>query len=138
MCTFANMKKQRLHIERELHSSSAPIIWDLISTAHGLSRWLADDIQEQDNTLIFTWGNPYDHHETRTATVIERSKFSVFRMRWNDDTDEDIFMELRMDKNDLTNDYILSITDFATAEDIDALSDIWEDNLIRLHHSSGL
>ena len=39
------MKKKRLNIERELLSSSSSIIWNLISTPEGLSRWIADDVK---------------------------------------------------------------------------------------------
>ena len=48
-------------------------------------------------------------------------------------------MELRMEHSNITNDYILSITDFALEEDVDTLYDLWDDNAVkRLRHSSGL
>ena len=59
-------------------------------------------------------------------------------MRWIDEEDDDAFLEMRMLKSDLTGDYMLHIIDYALPEDIALLHDIWDDNLSRLHQSSGL
>ena len=43
-----------------------------------------------------------------------------------------------MVKSDLTNDYLLEITDFALAEDVESLRDIWDQNYEELHRNTGL
>ena len=45
---------------------------------------------------------------------------------------------MEMVRSDITNDYILSVIDHAVPEDLDWLHDIWDDNLYRLHQSTGL
>ena len=50
----------------------------------------------------------------------------------------DTYLELRMDKSDITGDYILMITDFAPDGDTDTLEDIWDANMEMLHRSTGL
>ena len=132
------MKKEKLYIEHELKSNSPAIIWQLISTAAGLARWIADEVEMDDHTVKLAWGNPLMHYDSRRLEILERVKQSHLRMRWVDEDDEDAFLEIRMEKSDLTGDYTLLITDYALPEDLDLLRDIWDDNLQRLHHSSGL
>lgn len=132
------MPKQQIKIERELKSNSQNIIWNLISDVDRLGRWLADDIEEEGNILHFRWGETYTHHETRQATIIKKVKHHYIRLRWIDEDDPEAYMELRMEKGDITDDYTLVITDYATPEDIDTLTDLWNDNIERLRQFSGL
>lgn len=132
------MSKNKIHIEHELRSNSQSIIWHLISTAEGLSRWLADDVREDGNSLTLTWGETWSHHEIRKATITGKAKNRYLRFRWDDEDDPEAYIELLMEKSDLTNDFILSITDFAEAGDEDQLEELWADNLERLHTTTGL
>ena len=131
------MDKQKINIERELRCKSANIIWPLLSTPEGLAKWIADEVKRNDDTLTFTWGEVWRHHEIRNATIIEEEKGDHIRYAWENDEPE-AYWELRIEKSDITNDYILIITDHALPEDIDSLKDIWESNLEQLHHSTGL
>ena len=63
------MSMQKISIDRELNSTSATIIWNMVSTPEGMTRWLADSVTQNGDSLTFTWGSPYDHHEKRTATI---------------------------------------------------------------------
>lgn len=132
------MAKQQMKMEQVLRSSSQSIIWNYISSADGMSRWLADKVQGDDNQLTFVWGDLWRHHEIRKANVLKKIKNSYIRLRWDDEEDSNAYVELRMEKNELTNDYVLLITDYANEEDIDSLRDLWEDNLERLHRNTGI
>ena len=132
------MRKQQLTIERELRSKSANIIWPFLSTPAGLSKWVADSVETNGDSYIFTWGEVWKHHEIRTASLITFMKNDVIRFAWNDDTDENAYWELKIVRSDITGDYILIITDFAEEDDLDTIYDLWEKNLERLHHSTGL
>lgn len=57
------MSMQKISIDRELNSTSAAIIWNMVSTPEGMTRWLADSVTQNGDSLTFTWGSPYDHHE---------------------------------------------------------------------------
>ena len=78
------------------------------------------------------------HYDSRKLEILEMVKQSHLRMRWIDEDDSEAFLEMRMLKSDLTGDYVLHVVDYAAPEDIQLLHDIWDDNLERLHHSSGL
>ncbi len=132
------MEKQKLNIERVLHSSSQGIIWNFISSPEGMTRWLADKVEGAGGELTFTWGDLWRHHEIRKARIVKQSKNNYIRFRWEDEEDPNAYVELRIEKNELTNDYILLITDFAYEDDIESLQDLWEDNLERLHRNTGI
>lgn len=132
------MKKQKLIIERELKSNSENIIWALISTEGGLSKWIADSVTENGQQITFRWGEEWSRHETHVANIIKKVKNDYLRLRWEDETDEEAYLEFRMEKNDLTNDYMLYVTDFALPEDVDSLRSMWEQNFEQLRQSSGL
>ncbi len=132
------MKKQKIYIERDVNCKSENIIWRIISTDGGLQKWLADNVQERDGQFTFTWGEEWGNHEQRTATVVSMKKNKYIRMRWDDETDPEAYLELAMSKNDITGDFVLHITDFAAEDDVDSLMSIWDQNFEELHRNSGL
>ncbi len=132
------MAKQRLYLEYPLSARQSDIVWKLIGTDHGLGRWIADEVTEENGVISFTWGQPWTDHHTLKANVIEREKNSHIRFRWVSEEDEDYFWELRIGKSDLTEEICLCVSDYAQEEEIDDLRILWDGNMERLHESSGL
>lgn len=132
------MNKQRFNTEYELQSNVESIIWTLISTPSGLQKWIADRVEGHDLSMTFTWGDPDREHETRSATITQMVRNTLIRLRWDDEVNPEAFWEIRMAKSDLTNDYVLEITDYALPEDLDDLKDIWQQNFEELHRNTGL
>ena len=132
------MKKQNLNIEYELQSRSIAIIWDLISTPEGLSKWLADEVQQHGNTLTFQWGELHNDHEIRKATITRKVKNRSLQFHWNDEEEKDDFIEFSIIHLDLTDSYLLSITDFADEDEKESLHDLWDSNMERLHRNTGI
>jgi len=133
------MVKQRIDIEYPLTTKSPNIVWDLISTAHGLERWLADHVSEEDGVFTFTWGEPWTEQDIRKALLIEYVKYDHIRLKWEEDEEDDeSYWEMRIGQSELTHHLNLFITDFAEDDDVDGLKILWESNLDRLHRASGL
>lgn len=134
------MKNQKLTLEYGLHTRSNNLLWDTISTIDGLSNWIADSVIQKDDLITFSWGEPWTHQETRSARIIKIEKYHSIRLKWDDDEDdnEDIYWEMRIEQSKETDDYVLIITDFGDSDDIDGLKDIWDDNMKRLHQFSGI
>ena len=131
------MQKQRLSLEYPLSARKPDLLWPLLSTDHGLERWLADRVVEDNGVLNLTWGNPYGEHHTLKANIVERQKNSHIRLRWVDEEEDDAFWEMRIGRSELTDELCLFVEDYAYAEDIDDLHELWDGNLDRLHQSSG-
>ena len=133
------MDKQRIDIEYPLTTKSPNIIWEQISSAHGLERWMADHVTEENGIFTFTWGEPWTEQDIRVAHVIEAVKNDHITLKWEDDeADEEDYWEMRIAQSDLTHHLNLLITDFAEDDDADGLKILWESNLDRLHRASGL
>ena len=133
------MAKQKIDIEYPLTTKSPAIIWEQISSAHGLERWFADHVKEEEGVFTFTWGEPWTEQDIRVAHVIEAVKNDHITLKWEDDeTDEEDYWEMRIAQSDLTHHLNLLITDFAEDDDADGLKILWESNLDRLHRASGL
>ena len=131
------MGKQKIDIEYPLATKSPAIIWEQISSAHGLERWFADHVNEQDGVFTFTWGEPWTEQDVREAHVLESATNDHIRLKW-DEEDDDTYFEMRIAKSELTHQLNLLITDFADDDDVDGLKILWESMLDRLHRASGL
>ena len=131
------MGKQRIDIEYPLNTKSPNIVWEQISSAHGLERWMADHVTEENGVFTFTWGEPWTDQDIRRALLVEYVKYDHIKLQWEEE-DDDSFWEMRIGKSDLTNHLDLLITDFADDDDADGLRNLWESNLERLHRASGL
>ena len=134
-----NTKKQKLYLEYPLMTKSYNIVWDQISTAHGLERWLADHVEELgDDVISLTWGEIWTDHHTLEAKIVERNRNSHIRLQWVNEDDPEAYWEMRIGKSEITDELCLYVEDFALPEDIDDLHDLWDDNMERLHQASGI
>jgi len=131
---------QKLTIEYPLRTKSPKLVWDMISNAAGLQKWIADKVVATDDILTFTWGHPWTERDTKQSRIIDIKTFEHIRMLWDyhEETPE-AYWEMRIEQSDLTGQLNLLITDYAADDDEEAdLRGIWDDNLERLHRVSGL
>ena len=114
-----NTKKQRLELEYPLNARKPDILWTLMSTDHGLERWIADRVNEANGVMELTWGDLWGEHHTMCARIMEREKNSHIKLKWLDDTDPDAYWEMRIGRSELTEEVCLCVTDFSLPDDID-------------------
>lgn len=133
-----NTKKKRIILEYELNATSPSIIWPVISEASGLERWFADEVERKDSSLKFTWGTSYMNKDERNATIVKKQKEKLIRFKWDGDEDPEAYCEMKIEIGEITNDCVLVITDFAEADDLDSLRELWDDNMESLHQATGL
>ncbi len=132
------MKKKQITIERALRSRSESIIWKLISTADGLSRWIAEEVKQDGNELVFTWGKPGQEYETRRAEILEIAKNNFLRFRWKDEEDLEAYTEISMIKLGVTDEFALSIIDYSEEDDVEGMIYMWNHDIDRLQHKTGI
>ncbi len=128
------MGKIKVHMEYMLKAGSSNIVWSIISTPSGLETWFADKVSATDKIFTFRWGKT----ETRQAEAINVRTNSFIRFRWLDDEDRKSYFELKLIYNELTEDLMLEITDFAHPDEIDDIKDLWESDIEKLRRVSGL
>ena len=99
---------QKLTIEYPLSTQSPKIVWDLISNAHGLEKWLADKVTSEDDLMTFTWGQPWTERDTKQSRIIEIEKYDHIRMLWDYHADTpDAVWEMRIEKSPITGELSL-------------------------------
>ncbi|MDE6215957.1 START-like domain-containing protein [Bacteroides sp.] len=127
------MEREKIHLEYLLNATSKTILWTAISTPTGLEGWFADRIQSDDEIVAFFWGKT----EERDAKIIAIRAYSFIRFHWLDDENEHGYFELKMTNNELTNDFVLEITDFANAGEADDLRELWDSQVDTLRRTCG-
>ena len=132
------MMHKKVTIEYPLNTKSPNIVWELISTAAGLQKWMADYVEDFGEVIKFTWGEPWTQQDTKFSQILKIEKHKCIRLKWDDHEEEGIFWEMRIDKSDLTGMLSLIITDHAEEDDTEYIKELWEKNLKKLHRVSGL
>ena len=127
------MERQKIRLEYLLNATSKNILWTAISTPTGLEGWFADRVQSDDRTVAFYWGKA----EKRDAEIVAIRAYSFIRFHWLDDENPREYFELKMTNSELTNDFVLEITDFAGAGEEDDLRELWESQVDTLRRTCG-
>jgi uncharacterized protein YndB with AHSA1/START domain len=117
--------KKKFKIEYEIKSSPR-ILYTFLSEPNGLSQWFADDVTIKDQTYTFSWDG-----ETQDAKLLGMKENKFVRFRWMDD-DPQSYFEMEIIQDELTNDVALGITDFATEENINERTLIWNNQITYL------
>ncbi|MBR5193172.1 MAG: hypothetical protein IKW37_01965 [Bacteroidaceae bacterium] len=128
------MKKTKVRMEYMLKGGSNSIVWSIISTPSGLETWFADKVTSSDKIFTFHWGKT----ESRQAELVGIRTNSYIRLHWMDDEERKSYFELKINYNELTEDLMLEVIDFAYPDEIDDVKDLWESDIEKLKRVSGL
>ena len=123
--------KGRFELEYVVHSS-APILFEFLTTPSGLSEWFCDDVNIRNGIYSFKW-----EENEQLARVVKLIEEKQVRFQWIDKTDNSYF-EFRIERDELTNDISLIVVDFAeTAEDRSSSTLLWNSQIDKLLHVLG-
>lgn len=100
---------------------------------HRFGGLVCRQVQSDDKTVTFFWGKT----EHRDAEIIAVRAFSFIRFRWLDDEYEREYFELKMTNNELTNDFVLEVTDFAAVDEVNDLRELWDSQVDTLRRTCG-
>lgn len=125
--------KEKFEIEFEVKSSTS-VLFNMISTASGLSEWFADNVNLKDDTFIFIWDGSEEQ-----AKLIGKKKGESIKFQWIDDYEEGLktYFELAIKVDDLTNDVALIITDFAEEDELEEAKLLWTNQISELKMTIG-
>lgn len=96
----------KFELEFVVHSS-AEMLYEFLSTPSGLSEWFCDDLNIRNGIYTFIWED-----QLQQARLLKTVDLQLVRFQWVDKTDGSYF-EFKIQRDDLTNDISLIITDFA-------------------------
>lgn len=113
--------KRELKQEYIFNKVPTNLLWNSISTTHGLAEWFADNVTAEGDVFTFKWDEEVQQAQLR------QSRSGVYvRFHWLDDPEPKTFFEMRISVDNLTRDVILTITDFADDEAYDETLELWD------------
>ena len=112
--------------------ASEDMVFEFVSTESGLSEWFCDDVNIRNGIFTFTWDG-----QTQQAKLVKEVPPQFIRYQWLDKNDGSYF-EFRIQKDELTNDISLIITDFADNKSEEESSRLlWHSQVDKLLHVLG-
>ena len=122
--------KLKIHMEYPINCS-VPVLFNRLSTASGLSEWFADNVNVKGSDYTFVWDGA-----DQTAEMIQKKDGKLVRFHWKDDDDESYF-EFNINRDELTGDVSLVITDFQEADEKDETIELWNSQVADLRRVLG-
>jgi len=121
----------KFEMEFVVHAS-AEMLYEFISTASGLSEWFCDDLNIRNGIYTFIWED-----QMQQARLLKTVENQLVRFQWVDKSDGSYF-EFRIQKDDLTNDISLIVTDFGDSHgDRESSKLLWNSQIEKLLHVIG-
>lgn len=96
----------KYEMEFVIHAS-VEMLFEFISTPSGLSEWFCDNVNIRNGIYTFIWDE-----QIQQARLLKNVNMESIRFQWVDKTDGSYF-ELRIQKDEITNEVSLVVTDFA-------------------------
>ncbi|PKB17615.1 START-like domain-containing protein [Flavobacterium sp. 5] len=125
--------KVRYEIEFPINSSPQ-LLYQYISTPSGLSEWFADNVNSRGEFFTFIWNDSQEKARLASKKSGEKVKF-----KWVDENNKDTeyFFELNILVDELTKDVSLMVVDFASKEEVEEATQLWENQISDLKHVIG-
>ncbi len=123
--------KTKIQLEYPIRCSTS-VLFNRLSSASGLTEWFADDVRVKGQRYTFIW----DKSE-QVAEMIQSKDSKNVRFKWEDDDDEETYFEFSINKDDLTGDVTLTITDFAEDGEEDEAMELWNSQITDLRRVLG-
>ena len=120
-------------IEMEYNMNVSPrILFIRLSTADGMAEWFADEVNVNENVFTFIWNGA-----EQKAEQLKSKKEEFVQYQWLDG-DEDTYFEFKLQKDELTGELALIITDFAEPNELEDARNLWDSHISHLKHILGM
>lgn len=123
--------KEKYNLEYIL-KTSLNVAYRRISTASGFMEWFADNVLRDGDIFTFIW----DGSEEK-AELVEYKHLEYTKFKWLEN-DDDTFLEFKLQVDELTNDLVLIISDFAYPDEIEDAKEMWDSQVDELKHNLGI
>ncbi len=124
-------KREKLVMEF-LVRSSPNILFNYVSTPSGLLEWFADDVNVKGKIYKFIWEG-----EETPAELIRKVNGKVVRFKFLDNADDE-YLEMEIQKDELTGDIALVVTDWCDEDEIEEIQLLWESQVQELRNTLGV
>ncbi len=112
--------------------SSPAILYNFLTSASSLAQWFCDTCDVNGDVYTFGWDGFEENAVLEDADEDKYVKYS-----WEDSEYPDEFFEFAIYKSEISNDTVLTITDFADAADVEDQKLLWESQIETLSKRIG-
>ncbi len=125
--------KTKYELEYNLNCSPK-VLFSRLSTADGLSEWFADQVNVNGDLFSFIWNR--NESKARLAAMKENK---LVRFEWIGNGGKDTnYFEFRINKEEVTGDLALIITDFAEPDEKEDSIYLWDSQIQDLKRALGI
>jgi uncharacterized protein YndB with AHSA1/START domain len=103
------------------------LLFMLISTPEGLSRWFADSVSVADDVYHFKWEG-----SAQQARMVQKKDNEFVQFQWLDEFHKDHILEMRILNEPVSSEVALAITDHAESSDLEFSHRLWTTQVKRL------
>ena len=130
------MEKHKFVTEYELRASPK-MLFPYISTASGLSQWFAARVNTMpEQRFDFQWDN--ESHIARQVSMRQNKGVRFeFLDTAADESEDNNYIDFRVDQSELTQTTYLRITDYSGTSDDEELVDLWDGLIDKLKEIVG-
>ncbi len=107
--------------------TSPRLLYTLISTPEGLSRWFADEVLFDGDIFRFKWEG-----SEQTARLVKQKENEYVEFLWLDDFHKDHTLEMRISFEPVSSELALIITDYAEPDDLEFSELLWNTQVKQL------
>lgn len=125
------MENERIELEYTINTLPK-ILYYRLSNPSGLEEWFAKKVNVKDGIFTFKW-----ERSEQQAELLDKKKDLFVKYKWLD-SDDDTFFEFRIQKQELTGDVALKITDFAEPDEKEDIIGMWDEQIDGLKHTLGV
>jgi uncharacterized protein YndB with AHSA1/START domain len=124
------MAKEKFVCEFMVRSSPA-ILYNFLTTPSGLAQWFCDTCDVNGDVYTFGWDGSEED-----AVREDYEEDEMVRYSWLNGEDGEYF-EFQISKSEISNDTVLTITDFAEANETEDQIRLWESQIENLSQRIG-
>lgn len=126
-------KMKRVSFKMEfLFRASPSILYQFFTTPNCLIRWFCDEIDITGEVYTFTWEGADE-----IAELVEDKENERIRFKWEDAESDDEYLEFKFEKSPVTNETILTLTDYCDDDEIEDQKQLWESQMKQLKQETG-
>lgn len=125
------MKRVSFNMEF-IFRASPSILYQFFTTPNCLIRWFCDEVDITGEVYTFTWDGADE-----VAMLVEDRENERVRFKWEDAEEEGEYLEIKFEKSPVTNETILTLTDFCDDDEVDDQKQLWESQMKQLKQETG-
>ncbi len=128
------MATKRVLFKMEFIFRTSPtIVYQFLTTPACLVRWFCDEVDIDNNNFIFTWEG-----YSEVAQLIEDWEDELLRFEW-EDAEPTEYLEFSITKSPITEETVLTITDFAEpGNGVQKAKQLWESQMRQMSAAMGI